>query len=144
MKQFLAEIEIVGTPEQVWAVITDALSYPEWDPNMKSIDGSIGPGEKVVLHTNISKQAFKVKVVEFDVNRRMAWKSGMPLGLFKGVRTFEITPKEDGKLDFKLHEVFSGPLSPIVGKLIPDLQPTFNRFVRGLKARVEGAEDAPA
>ena len=142
MKQYEAETEINGTASAVWAVITNAPAYPEWDPNMKSIEGTIGAGEKIVLHTNIAKQAFKIKVDQFDVDRKMTWKSGMPLGLFKGVRTFEITPQGEGKVKFRLHEVFSGPLQPLFGKMMPDLQPTFNKFVRGLKARVEEGPEA--
>jgi hypothetical protein len=137
MRVFAAEIEISGTPEAVWAALSDAAAYPEWDPNMKSIEGKIGLGEKLVLHTNITKQAFKVTVSELETDRRMVWKSGMPLGIFKGARTFEILPQGDGKVRVKVREVFSGLMSPIIGRMIPDLQPSFEKFVRGLKRRVE-------
>ena len=137
MKQFAANIEIDGTPEQVWKVLTDASAYSEWDPNMNSIEGTIGLGEKLVLHTTLSKRPFTVTVSTFDQNERMVWKSGMPLGLFKGERTFQITER-DGKVHFALNEVFSGLMSPIIGRMIPDLQPTFEKFVAGLKAEVEG------
>lgn len=137
MKQFSAEIEINGTAEAVWALLTDASSYPEWDPSMVNIEGVIGSGEELVLHTTLSRRAFKVRVTELELHSRMVWSSGMPLGLFKGERTFQITPEGDS-VHFRLHEVFSGPLSPLFGRMMPDLQPSFARFVRGLKAQVEG------
>lgn len=140
MRQFVAEIEIAGSAADVWAVITDAASYPDWDPNMNRIEGSVGLNEKLVLHTTLSKRSFTVSVSELTPNSRMVWKSGLPLGLFKGVRTFQITPRGDSVL-FRLDEVFSGPMSPLFGRMIPDLHPTFVRFVRGLKARVEGRAD---
>ena len=93
MRQFVAEIEIAGSAADVWAVITDAASYPDWDPNMNRIEGSVGLNEKLVLHTTLSKRSFTVSVSELAPNSRMVWKSGLPLGLFKGVRTFQITPR---------------------------------------------------
>lgn len=143
MKQFSAETTIDATPEAVWAVLTNAAAYPDWDPNMNSIEGTIGLNEQLVLHTTLSKRAFKVKVAELESNSRMTWTSGMPMGLFKGVRTFELTPGE-GSVHFKLQEVFSGVLSPLIGRMIPDLHPSFVKFVEGLKAEVEsgGSSDA--
>ncbi len=136
MKKFTAEVEIQGSAEDVWNVITDAPGYEKWDPNMNSIEGSIGLNEKLVLHTTLSKRAFKVSVSELVANSRMVWTSGMPMGLFRGVRTFEITPQESS-VRFHLQEVFSGPLSPLFGRMIPDLHPSFLKFVQGLKAEVE-------
>lgn len=136
MKQFSAEVDIDGTTQDVWAVLSDAASYPDWDPNMNSIEGSIGLNEKLALHTTLSKRAFNVTVSELVPDTRMVWKSGMPMGLFKGERTFQLTQNGDS-VHFKLHEVFSGPLSPIIGRFIPDLHPSFLKFVQGLKAEVE-------
>ena len=57
----------------------------------------------------------------------------MPLGLFKGVRTFTLTKQEDGSTRFDMHEKFSGPLTGLIGKTIPDLNPSFEIFAKGLK-----------
>ncbi len=143
MKRFEASIDINGSSEDVWKVLTNAEAYPDWDPNMNSIEGSIGLEEKLVLHTTLSKRAFTVTVAELEPNRKMVWKSGIPLGLFKGVRTFELTESE-GQVHFSLNEVFSGPLSPLFGRMIPDLHPSFVRFARGLKAEVEGGAESTA
>lgn len=139
MKQFSAEVDINGSAEDIWKILVDAASYSSWDPSMNSIDGKIGLGEKLVLHTTLSKRAFTVSVTELSHASRMIWKSGLPLGLFKGVRTFELTPGSDS-VHFKLQEVFTGPLSPLFGRMIPDLNPSFLKFVQGLKAEVEGSQ----
>lgn len=141
MKQFSAEVEINAPAEAVWAVLTNAAAYPDWDPTMDSIEGSIGLDEKLVLHTTLSKRAFTVSVKELIPNSRMVWKSGFPLGLFKGERAFVLTPKQDS-IHFRLHEVFSGPLLPLFGHMIPDLHTSFLKFVRSLKAEVEGSQAA--
>ena len=36
-----------------------------------------------------------------------------------------------------MREEYSGPLLPLVWRLMPDLGPSFQRFARGLKQRVE-------
>jgi hypothetical protein len=63
----------------------------------------------------------------------------MPLGLFKGVRRFTLTPRDGGATDFRMREEFSGPLLPLIGRSMPDLQPAFEQFADGLKQRAEGA-----
>jgi hypothetical protein len=67
----------------------------------------------------------------------MVWSGGMPLGLFKGERTFTLTPAEDGTVQFDMREVFSGPMLRLFGKSIPDMTEPFEKFAEGLKAKAE-------
>ena len=60
----------------------------------------------------------------------MVWKGGMPLGLFKGERTFTVTPGPDGSVTFSMAELYSGLLEPLIGRTIPDLQPATGRVCR--------------
>jgi hypothetical protein len=77
-----------------------------------------------------------VKVTGFEAGKRMVWTGGMPLGLFKGERTFTLTPRGES-VEFAMREEFSGLLSGLIAKSIPDLQPDFEAFARALKARAE-------
>lgn len=61
----------------------------------------------------------------------------MPLGLFKGVRTFRLRARDDGEIEFAMREVYSGLLAPLITKSIPDLQPAFDAFAAALKAKAE-------
>jgi hypothetical protein len=36
-----------------------------------------------------------------------------------------------------MREEFSGPLPPVIGRSMPDLAPSFERFAKGLKAEAE-------
>jgi hypothetical protein len=138
MKEFSAATTINASPDKVWAVLTNATGYPEWDPGVDRIEGRIAPGEKITAYTKLSPgRAFPVTVTEFEPGRKMVWSSGMPLGLFKGVRTFSLSPQGNGATEFKLHEVFTGPLLPLIGRTIPDMTNTFEQFAAGLKARAE-------
>ncbi len=138
MKSFATSIVIQSSAEKIWNILTDAARWTEWNPTIDKIEGRIAPGEKVTVHTRINPgRAFPVKVAEFVPRQKMVWTGGMPLGLFKGERTYSLTPKNDGSVEFRMHEVFSGLLSPLIEKSIPDLQPAFDEFATALKQRAE-------
>jgi hypothetical protein len=140
MRTFSASTTIEASPESIWAILTDAPAYPEWDPGVDRIEGRIAPGEKITAFTKLSPgRAFPVKVTEFVPGRKMTWSGGMPLGLFKGERTFTLAPQGNGAIEFTLREVFSGPLLPLIGRSLPDLTSSFEQFAAGLKSRAERA-----
>ena len=68
---------------------------------------------------------------------RMVWRGGMPLGLFRGLRSYTLTPDGEGRTAFRMREQFSGPLLPLIWRSMPDMGPSFEQFARGLKQRVE-------
>ena len=106
---------------------------------MRNVEGRIAPGEKIKVVSEANPgRAFPVKVTGFEPGRSMVWSGGMPLGLFKGVRTFTLTP-ENGATRFEMREEYTGPLLPMIWRSMPDLGPSFAQFARGLKARAEAA-----
>jgi hypothetical protein len=140
MKFYEASATIEAAPAAIWAILVDAPSYPTWDSGVEKVEGRIAPGEriKVVSYVNPNR-AFPVKVTEFDPERRMAWTGGMPLGLFKGVRTFTLSPQADGLTRFVMREEYTGPLLPLIWRSIPVLGPSFERFAAALKSRAEAS-----
>jgi hypothetical protein len=138
MKAFEASATIAADPEAIWAILTDAPGYPTWDSGVERIAGRIAPGEEITVHAQVvPERAFPVTVSEFQPGRLMVWSGGMPLGLFKGVRTFTLTPAGTGHTRFTMREAYTGPLAPLITRSIPDLQPSFERFANGLKRRAE-------
>ena len=134
-----------ASPEAVWAIVTDAAGYADWDSGVVRVEGRIAPQEtiKVVSEAN-PKRAFPVKVTEFAPGERMVWSGGMPLGLFKGVRTFRLA-REGAATRFTMREEYTGPMLPLIWRSMPDLQPSFEQFANGLKARAErGASPPPS
>jgi hypothetical protein len=106
---------IDAPPETVWTLLADGGRYPAWNPT----------------------------VIEMSGPHRMVWSDGMPLGLFRGVRTFELQP-DGGGSEFTMSEVFSGPLSGLITKAIPDLTESFDQFADALKApRKDGSGPDP-
>jgi hypothetical protein len=140
MKSYNATTTIKASPETIWKIITDAPNFPLWDPWALRIEGKIAPGETVTAYTKLApKQAFPAKVTEFVPGRKMVWTGGMPLGLFKGVRTFTLEPKDANSVNFTIQEEFSGPLLPLFAGSLPDMTQPFQDFVNGLKARAEAS-----
>ena len=137
MKAYDATAEIQASPETIWAILTDAPGYQVWDSGIERVDGRIAPGEKITVRSKANPgRAFPVKVTEFTPGQRMTWSGGMPLGLFKGVRTFTLTP-EGGATRFAMREEYTGPLLPLIWRSMPDLGPSFRQFADGLKRRAE-------
>ncbi len=138
MKSFEATTTIAASPERIWAILTDAANFPTWEPGVTRIDGTIAPGEKITVYTKISPdRAFPVTVSEFVPGKKMVWSSGMPLGLFKGARTFTLTLQGNGTVEVHTREVFDGLLLPIIGRTIPDLSESFQNFAAALKKAAE-------
>ena len=137
MKHYDASATIDALPEQVWGILTDAPAYAQWDSGVQKVEGRIAPGEKIKVVSEANPgRAFPVKVAQFEPAKRMVWSGGMPLGLFKGVRTFTLTP-EGSATRFEMREEYTGPLLPMIWKSMPDLGPSFEQFARGLKAKAE-------
>ena len=137
MKFYEVTETIAAPPEAVWKVLTDGPGMVNWESGVTKFEGTIGLGNKVKLFSEISPgRAFPAKVSELVAPTRMVWSGGMPFGLFKGVRTFTLTPQSGSTL-FHMREEFTGPLLPLIWKSMPDLAPTFTKFAGGLKARVE-------
>ncbi len=128
---------IDAEPSVVWALLTDAAAYPEWNSTIVSLDGVIELGNRISLVSTVNpKRAFKLTVTEMNAPVRMVWSDGMPLGLFKGVRTYTLTPDGDGTV-FEMVEEFSGLLEPLISKGIPDMSESFREFAASLKRAAE-------
>jgi hypothetical protein len=138
VKHYEATSTIAASPDAIWAILTDAPNYSAWDSGVERVEGRIAPGEKIKVVSKANPgRAFPVKVTEFAPGKNMTWSGGMPLGLFKGVRTFTLSPQGDGSTKFTMREEYTGPLLPMIWRSMPDLGPSFEQFAAGLKKRAE-------
>jgi hypothetical protein len=138
VRAYDASATIAASPETIWAVLTDASGYTRWDSGVERVEGRIAPGEKITVFSKVNPgRAFPVTVTEFSPGQKMVWSGGMPLGLFKGVRTFTLSPQGNGTTAFTMREEYIGPLAPMIFRSIPDLGPSFRQFANGLKKRAE-------
>ncbi len=129
---------IVSSPEAAWTVLTDGAAWPPWDSGVGGVGGQIAPGEKITIWSQAAVgRAFPVKVTDFDPPTRLRFGGGIPLGLFRGVRTCEVSPDDHGATAFRVREEYTGPLLGLIWRSMPDLGLSSGRFARGLKRRVE-------
>lgn len=139
MKFYESTALIQASPEKIWGILTDAAGYSQWDSGVERIEGTIAPGNTIKVFSKASPgRAFPVKVSQWEPPGRMLWSGGMPLGLFKGARTFTLEPEGEATR-FRMREEFSGPMLPLIWKSMPDLGPSFEQWAAGLKQRAEGS-----
>ncbi len=138
MRYYEATSAIAASPQAVWAVLSDGASWPSWDSGVDSVEGRIAMGETITIRSQAAPgRAFPVKVTRFEPPAHLRFSGGMPLGLFRGVRTYEVSNGASGQVEFRVREEYTGLLLPLIWRSMPDLGPSFERFASGLKQRVE-------
>lgn len=131
------ERQIDAPAEKVWGLLTDGSGYTSWNPTVVSLAGDIRQGETIDLVSTVNpKRTFNLTVAEVTAPSRMVWSDGMPLGLFKGERTYLVN-EHDGQTTFSMTEEYSGLLAPLITKAIPDLSESFVQIADGLKSAAE-------
>src|SRR4051812_23630697 len=126
MNAYEATALIQASPEAIWRILTEAQRLPTWDSGIERIEGTIAPGQTITIYSKITPgRAFPATVTDFTPPRTMRWRGGLPLGLFKGVRTFTLTQQDPHTTRFTMREEFSGPLLAMIWKSMPDLGPSF-------------------
>jgi hypothetical protein len=125
--------------EKIWDLLVDLPNWPSWNTTVDKTEGTVALGSKLKVFVKLSPgRAFPVKVSELDKPSKMVWTGGMPLGLFKGVRTYTLTSRPaEAATEFHMREVFSGVMSSLIEKSIPDMKPAFDEFAATLKQRAE-------
>ena|SRR5215472_7641109 len=139
MAEYVSTSLIAASPNVVWAILTDAAGYAEWNPEIIAIDGQLARGEHIKARVRLGSGALRtvpLQVTVFDPPSRMQWTGGLPLGLFVGLRTFTVTPSGRGS-EFRLHLRMSGPLAPLILKSVGNRQPEVDSFSAALKRRAE-------
>jgi hypothetical protein len=129
-------VNIRAPAQAVWSLLTDASGFPKWNSTVTAIDGEIREGQRLRIHAPGTDRTFTPLVSGVVANQAMTWTGGVAL-LFKGVRTFRLTAREDGTTDFAMRERFAGLMMPFVGRSLPDFRPIFTRYANDLRIAAE-------
>lgn len=136
---FEAELAINRTAEHIWPLLTDVRLLAEGGFGIRKLEGTIALAGRLKLWSEVNPgRAFSLKVTGFGPPRLMVWEGGMPFGLFSGVRRFTLDEAPGGATLFRMREDYSGLLLKLIGKSIPDLNPSFEKFAQALKRAAEG------
>ena len=95
MKAYEASAVIAAPPDIVWAVLTDAGSYGEWDSGATR-RGADRAGERIKVTSEANpKRAFPVRVTELAPPARMTWSGGHAARVVPGRADVRLEPRGD-------------------------------------------------
>jgi hypothetical protein len=128
---------IRAAPDRIWSLLTDARRFTAWNTTVTSLEGEITLGSRLALRVKLDpKRTFRPKVTRLEPAKAMEWSDGFA-PMFRGVRTFTLTPRADGATEFEMQEAFSGAMLPLIRKSLPDFGPAFETFASDLKRAAE-------
>lgn len=142
MKNLETRITINARPELVWSTLMDFASYNEWNPFVKSIEGTAKQGAtiKVVLNQENNKtMTFTPVVLSAKSEDEFRWKGKLFVeGLFDGEHYFKLQETNQHTTELTHGEIFTGVLSGMLLKMIgKQTKAGFHAMNQALKARVE-------
>ena len=142
MKEIKHSIEIDASPERVWQVLTDFEQYPQWNPFMRRISGSIEEGSRLQVTMGASGKSamtFRPVLLKVRANQEMRWLGRLLLPkIFDGEHSFALEPINQNRVRFTQSEKFSGLLLPIFARSMDaDTQRGFAEMNKALKVRAE-------
>ena len=74
--------KIDASAEAVWALLTDAAAFPNWNSTVTSIEGTIAEGQALKLKVPTAKdRTFTPKVSNVVPARSMVWRCSVATGL---------------------------------------------------------------
>ncbi len=134
-----ATIEIAAPPEQVWAVLADLASYPDWNPVFRKASGQLTPGNRITItstqpvtgHT----MTVKVKVLTAEPAAELRWGSSV-LGLMTGEHSFILSPTASGT-QLRQTQTFRGLFTRFPPKTIGRIQASFEAINEAIRQRAE-------
>lgn len=129
-------INIKAPADKIMRLLTDAKNFTKWNSTVISVEGEIKQGKTIKLISKLDpKRTFNLKVVE-QTATTLVWKDGLA-PMFSGVRTFTLSPKQDGSTDFSMVEVFKGIMLPMIKSSLPDFKTNFEQYAADLKKVAE-------
>lgn len=124
MEELRTEIEFEGTPEEVWAVLTDLPAYPEWNPFIERVDREFLVGGKLDVRLQpVGERGITMHptVLVAEPGRELRWIGHLMIpGIFDGEHRFLIEEAGPGRVRFVQSERFGGILLPLMWKKLRD------------------------
>ncbi|MBP1617950.1 MAG: hypothetical protein H6Q14_1777 [Bacteroidetes bacterium] len=146
MKSIKSKICIQASPADVWNVLVDFKRYPQWNPFILSLTGTVAENQKIearIKPVDGSAMTFKPTVLRFVEHRTICWEGHLFFkGLFDGRHSFELLENGDGTTTFIQSETFSGILVPLFSDTIENKTlKGFHLMNQKLKEQVERNSD---
>jgi hypothetical protein len=143
-RQLSREILINSSPENVWALITDFKSFPDWNPFIRAASGDIKVGARLKIFIQPSGSrgmTFKPVLLKVEPNRELRWLGRLFLPwLFDGEHALVLEPSDENHVRFTQREKFTGLLVPFARSLLSGTARGFEEMNHALKQRAEQSD----
>jgi hypothetical protein len=134
-----ASIGIDVPPAQVWTVLTDLASYPDWNPLFRTAAGEIAVGATITLKSvhPVGGRIMTVKatILAAEPGAELRWTAGLK-GLIGGEHSFALSPAGNGARLVQ-SETFGGLLVPLSGTVLTRAEASFRDLNEAIKMRAE-------
>jgi hypothetical protein len=143
MHEVITFVEIEAPPHRVWTTLTDFSAHPEWNPFIRSLEGSprVGDTLKVFIQPPGGRgMTFQPRVVSATPNQELRWLGHLIVPhVFDGEHFFKLEPLDGGRRTRFTHgERFTGLLVPLLRRTLErGTRQGFEAMNRALKTRVE-------
>ncbi len=118
MKRIRTEIEIQGSPRDVWEVLADTDSYGSWNPFIRSLQRDLSDGSRLrvaIKPPEGKAMTFRPKILVADEEREIRWIGRLLMpGLLDGEHRFAIEPMDKEHVRFVQEERITGMLVPLL------------------------------
>jgi len=143
MQIIKTEIEVLASPEKVWAILTDIDKWQEWSPIINASQGEASLGSTLTI-TMMSKEAgkdgpkYRPKIIQLDEPTCFHWRAHMMAGfIFTNDKIIELEKTENGtRLTHK--ETFKGLMAALMkGPMEKGVPPMLDSMNEALKLQAE-------
>ncbi len=138
MKTVSVTTDIDAAPLEVWAVLTDLASYPQWNPLFTEVSGELGVGSAVTLKSVQARgrtMTVKATVLAVQPCAELRWTAGLK-GIIGGEHAFMLSP-QGGGTRLEQSESFGGLIVPLSGRVLARAEASFRELNEAIKARAE-------
>lgn len=134
-----------GTPETVFAVLTDYASAPSWRRDLKSVEILPSEDGAIRFREDGSNGRILFEVVEAVPSRRLTVRIADDKLPFGGSWTYELTPSDGGtRLSITENGEIYSPLFRVMSRYVFGYHKTLDAYLRSLGDKLgEPAEGAP-
>jgi len=146
VREIATEIEIDGSAQRIWDILSDFAAYPQWNPFLLRVNGIPSLGQRIRFWFELPR-GFRAPacatVLKADRARELRWTGSVP-GLLRAEHYFVIERSGTAMQRFRHGEIFSGLFLPIVWPILHGRgREVYEAMNIALKERVErGAERA--
>ncbi len=149
MPVYRTTFAVAAPASRVWEALTAVDRYPEWNPQIPRLRGSLRPGERIDLQLALAGRPpmdLTATIEDARADALLTWRGHLVAPwLFEGYRRFEIEPVAPEQVRVTHVEDVHGVLAPLFGMVLGSrVQASHDALNAALKARAEASRSPAA